>query len=99
MRQSFLIGKSFRFLSATGKPVFFFVFFSLLAIAFILISPTLSQQVLTNIPFECKGQKDGFWRDLRYCDVFHACVAGEQKRSYGCPQVGERFYFDDNTQK
>ncbi|CAF1240526.1 unnamed protein product, partial [Didymodactylos carnosus] len=42
---------------------------------------------------------DGHWRDTRYCDVFHACVAGAQRRSYGCPQVGERFYFDDQTQR
>ncbi|CAF1120672.1 unnamed protein product [Rotaria sordida] len=69
-----------------------------LALAFVFVSPTLNQQVLTDIPFDCKGRLDGFWSDLRYCDVFHACIAGEQKRSYGCPQVGERFYFDEKTQ-
>jgi hypothetical protein len=100
MRQSFLIGKSFLSLSATKKLSFFSFFFHLvLAIAFILISPTLNQQLLTNVPFECGDRRDGHWRDLRYCDVFHACVDGEQKRSYGCPQVGERFYFDDITQR
>ncbi|CAF0917707.1 unnamed protein product [Adineta steineri] len=66
---------------------------------FILISSTLNQQLLTNLPFECRGRLDGFWRDLRYCDVFHSCVGGIQKLSYGCPQVGERFYFDDTTQR
>ncbi|UJR18059.1 hypothetical protein I4U23_004959 [Adineta vaga] len=75
------------------KQIFFIVIIS------IFISPTINQSVLTNVPFECRGRLDGFWRDLRYCDVFHACVAGEQKRSYGCPQVGERFYFDDKTQR
>ncbi|CAF1014887.1 unnamed protein product [Rotaria sordida] len=70
-----------------------------IALTFILICPTLNQQILTNMPFECRGRLDGFWRDLRYCDVFHACVAGEQVRSYGCPQVGERFYFSDTTQR
>lgn len=70
-----------------------------LVLAFISISSTFSQQVLTNLPFDCKNCIDGFYRDLTYCDVFHACVAGEQKRTYGCPQVGERFYFDGATQK
>ncbi|CAF2065572.1 unnamed protein product [Rotaria magnacalcarata] len=69
-----------------------------IALVFIFASPTLNQHVLTNIPFECKGRLDGFWRDLRYCDVFHACIAGEHKRSYGCPQFGEKFYFDEKAQ-
>ena len=58
-----------------------------------------NQKVVVNVPFDCKGRIDGHWRDVRYCDVFHACIAGEQKRSYACNQVGERFYFDDATQK
>jgi hypothetical protein len=95
MKQSLLISKFFLSLPVTRKLSFSYLF---LAIAFIFISPTLQQQILTNIPFECGGRPDGFWRDLRYCDVFHACVGGEQKRSYGCPQVGERFYFDDTKQ-
>ena len=70
-----------------------------IVVVLISITSSQSQQVLTNVPFDCKGRLDGFWRDTRYCDVFHACVAGEQKRSYGCPQVGERFYFDDQTQR
>ncbi|CAM4841736.1 unnamed protein product [Rotaria magnacalcarata] len=69
-----------------------------ITLVFIFASPTLNQHVLTNIPFECKGRLDGFWRDLRYCDVFHACIAGEHKRSYGCPQFGEKFYFDEKAQ-
>ncbi|CAF1171657.1 unnamed protein product [Adineta ricciae] len=71
----------------------------LLAIGLILVSPTINQILLTNVPFECRSKQDGFWRDLRYCDVIQVCVGGEQKRSYGCPQVGERFYFDEQTQR
>jgi hypothetical protein len=67
---------------------------------FILLPPpTLNQKEVKNVPFDCKGRLDGHWRDVRYCDVFHACIAGEQKRSYACFQVGERFFFDDVTQK
>ncbi|CAF1478555.1 unnamed protein product [Adineta ricciae] len=67
---------------------------------FILLPPPMqNQKVVLNVPFDCKGRIDGHWRDTRYCDVFHACIAGVQKRSYGCNQIGERFYFDDATQK
>jgi hypothetical protein len=58
-----------------------------------------NQKIVVNVPFDCKGRIDGHWRDVRYCDIFHACIAGEQKRSYGCNQIGERFYFDDASQK
>ena len=67
---------------------------------FILLPPpTLNQKVVIDVPFDCKGRIDGHWRDTRYCDVFHACIAGEQRRSYGCNQIGERFYFDDALQR
>ena len=67
---------------------------------FILLPPPVqNQKVIVNVPFDCKGRIDGHWRDGRYCDVFHACISGEQKRSYGCNQIGERFYFDDVSQK
>ncbi len=67
---------------------------------FILLPPPMhNQKEVVNVPFDCKGRIDGHWRDVRYCDVFHACIAGEQKRSYACFQVGERFYFDDASQK
>jgi hypothetical protein len=67
---------------------------------FILLPPPMhNQKEVVNVPFDCKGRLDGHWRDIRYCDVFHACIAGEQKRSYACYQVGERFYFDDVSQK
>ena len=59
----------------------------------------VNQKIVVNVPFDCKGRIDGHWRDTRYCDVFHACIAGEQKRSYGCNQIGEHFYFDDASQK
>lgn len=65
----------------------------------ILIPAIQTQQVLTNIQFDCTGRLGGHYRDGRYCDVFHGCIAGVQKISYGCPQVEERFYFDDASQK
>jgi hypothetical protein len=69
---------------------------------FILLPPPMHNQKevpIANVPFDCKGRLDGHWRDARYCDIFHACIAGIQKRSYACYQFGERFYFDDSTQK
>jgi hypothetical protein len=67
---------------------------------FILLPPPIqNQKIVVNVAFDCKGRIDGHWRDTRYCDVFHACISGEQKRSYGCNQIGERFYFDDASQK
>ncbi|CAF4645617.1 unnamed protein product, partial [Rotaria magnacalcarata] len=67
---------------------------------FILLPPPVqNQKVILDVVFDCKGRIDGHWRDTRYCDVFHACLAGEQKRSYGCNQIGEKFYFDDVSQK
>lgn len=67
---------------------------------FILLPPPMhNQKVVVDVPYDCRGRVDGHWRDQRYCDVFHACIAGEQKRSYGCNQIGERFYFDDVSQK
>ena len=67
--------------------------------SFVLLPATPNQKDVITVPFDCKGRIDGHWRDGRYCDIFHACLSGEQKRSYGCNQVGERFYFDDVTQK
>ncbi|CAF5215326.1 unnamed protein product, partial [Rotaria magnacalcarata] len=56
---------------------------------FILLPPPVqNQKVILDVVFDCKGRIDGHWRDTRYCDVFHACLAGEQKRSYGCKQDG-----------
>jgi len=67
---------------------------------FILLPPPAqNQKIVVNVQYDCKGRIDGHWRDTRYCDIFHACISGEQKRSYGCNQIGERFYFDDASQK
>ena len=67
---------------------------------FMLLPPPMTnQKVVVDVPFDCTGRIDGHWRDTRYCDVFHACIAGEQRRSYGCNQIGERFYFDDASQR
>ena len=65
----------------------------------LLPPPVPNQKEVMNVPFDCKGRIDGHWRDTQYCDIFHACLAGEQKRSYGCNQISERFYFDDASQK
>lgn len=62
-------------------------------------SMTEDQNLITGISFDCSGKVSGFYRDTRYCDVFHACVYGKQLKTYPCPQVGDKFYFDEKTQK
>ena len=51
------------------------------------------------IPFDCVHLPTGHWRDPNFCDVFHACVHGYHRKTYACPIVGERTYFDEVTQQ
>ena len=60
-------------------------------------SPT--EELVTGIPFDCRRKSNGHWKDSRYCDVFHACIGGEQKKTYSCAQLGERIYFDETTKR
>lgn len=55
--------------------------------------------VVNGIPFDCRNKQNGHWRDSRYCDVFHACISGEQRKTYTCAQVGDRTYFDEVTKR
>lgn len=57
------------------------------------------EQTIGGIPFNCVHLPTGHWRDPNFCDIFHACVHGYQRKSYACPIVGERTYFDEITQK
>ena len=67
----------------------------------IIINPTTSQpeNLISGIFFDCSNKPDGYYRDPKYCDVFHVCFNYKQAKTYPCPQVGERFYFDENTKK
>ena len=51
------------------------------------------------IPFNCLGRPTGHYRDSRFADIFHACVYGSQRKTYACPIVGERTYFDEITKR
>jgi hypothetical protein len=57
------------------------------------------EELVSGIPFDCRGKLNGHWKDTRYCDVFHACIGGEQKKTYSCAQLGERIYFDETTRR
>jgi len=57
------------------------------------------ESTIGGIPFDCRGRPTGHWRDTRFCDIFHACVHGYQRKTYACPIVGERTYFDEITKK
>lgn len=57
------------------------------------------EELVSGIPFDCRRKPNGHWKDTRYCDVFHACIGGEQKKTYSCAQLGERIYFDENTRR
>jgi hypothetical protein len=60
---------------------------------------TLPENLITGISFDCTGKPTGPNRDTKYCDIFHACVYGQQQKTYACPQIGDRFFFDQATQR
>jgi len=57
------------------------------------------EELIEGIEFDCLGKPDGHYRDYLYCDVFHACIASERKKTYSCAHVGERNYFDDDLKR
>ena len=57
------------------------------------------ENLIGGIPFDCRGLPTGPVRDNRFCDIFHACVFGQQRKTYACPFVGERTYFEPATQR
>ncbi|RMZ94261.1 hypothetical protein BpHYR1_034115, partial [Brachionus plicatilis] len=61
--------------------------------------PTVQEQTITGISFDCSNKPTGPNKDNQYCDIYHACVFGKQEKTYGCAQNGERFYYDETTQK
>ncbi|RNA07284.1 hypothetical protein BpHYR1_033790 [Brachionus plicatilis] len=60
---------------------------------------SIIENLVGGIDFDCSTRPTGHWRDSNYCDIFHACVFGHQKKTYSCPYVGEYTYFDDLTHK
>lgn len=57
------------------------------------------ENLIGGIPFDCTTKPTGHWRDGKFCDIFHACVYGQQRKTYVCPIVGERTYFDEVTKR
>ena len=57
------------------------------------------ENTVGGIVFDCVGKPTGHWRDTQFCDVYHACVHGYHRKTYTCPIVGERTYFDEATQR
>lgn len=60
---------------------------------------TIIETLVGGVPFNCIGRPTGHYRDSHFCDVFHACVYGQQRKTYACPFVGENSYFDEITRK
>lgn len=60
---------------------------------------TLPENLIMGISFDCTGKPTGPNKDTKYCDIFHACVYGQQQKTYACPQIGDRFYFDEASQR
>ena len=88
------------------QPVQFYPTQNIVSGPFSIQQPVLShtgeiiiENTIGGIPFDCRFRPSGHWRDGKYCDVFHACVYGYHRKSYTCPIVGERTYFDEVTQK
>ncbi|CAF0949466.1 unnamed protein product [Brachionus calyciflorus] len=57
------------------------------------------ENLIGGIIFDCSAHPTGHWRDSKFCDVFHACVYGQQKKTYSCPFVGENTFFDEINHK
>ena len=61
---------------------------------------TIIETLVGGIPFDCSGRPSGHWRDGKFCDIFHACVFGYQRKTYACPfSYGERTYFSEITRR
>ncbi len=57
------------------------------------------EDLVSGIAFDCHTKPAGHWRDTRFCDIYHACINGEQKKTYKCAQMSERVYFDEQTKR
>lgn len=57
------------------------------------------ENLIGGISFDCSDKKTGHYQDTNYCDIFHACVHREQRKTYSCPFVGGKLYFDELTRK
>ena len=60
---------------------------------------TTNEELISGIKFDCVGKPNGHYRDHLYCDVFHACISNERKKTYSCAHMGARTYFDDATKR
>ncbi len=57
------------------------------------------ENTLGGVDFDCSYLPSGHFRDNQFCDVYHACVHGFRRKTYTCPIVGKRTYFDEITQR
>ena len=57
------------------------------------------ENTLGGVNFDCSYLPSGHFRDNHFCDVYHACVHGFHRKTYTCPIVGKRTYFDEITQR
>lgn len=58
-----------------------------------------SEELISGVVFDCMGKANGHYRDHMYCDVFHACISNERKKTYSCAHMGARNYFDEVTKR
>ncbi|RNA07723.1 hypothetical protein BpHYR1_031204 [Brachionus plicatilis] len=57
------------------------------------------ENLIGGLRFNCINKPTGHFRDTFFCDVFHACVHGQQRKTYACPFVGELVFFDDRSRR
>ena len=60
---------------------------------------TIMENLIGGLAFNCAGLPTGHHRDTKLCNIFHACVYGQQRKTYVCPFVGEHTYFDEVTRR
>ncbi len=64
--------------------------------AAVVVTSTTEELLIVGIPFDCTNKATGFYKDTQFCDIFHVCVNFQQRKTYGCPQIGDQFFYDEN---
>ena len=58
-----------------------------------------NEKLIVGLSFDCSNKLTGFYKDPKFCDIYHVCVGQMQRKTYGCAQNGERFFYDDVTKR
>ena len=57
------------------------------------------ESLIPGVSFDCFNKRTGIYKDFKFCDIYHVCVGQQHRKTYGCAQNGERFYFDESSKR